>query len=165
MRLSLKAFTLLTVFLFVSCASSTTEKISTQLPLEKASNPDCLDDCDALKKIDSEKLANEVNKDRSVFQIRGLGCNFLQFGTGFFVEKDLLITNAHVVAGVNLPVILYEGKEHVLELVSFDPKDNNVFKSNLLGIKLINVFCVGSCHNISPLFKSTALISPIELLK
>lgn len=124
MRLYSKAFTLLTVFLFVSCASSTTEKISTQLPLEKATNPDCLDDCDALKKIDSAKLANEVDTDRSVFQIRGLGCNFLQFGTGFFVEKDLLITNAHVVAGVNLPVILYEGKEHVLELVSFDPNSD-----------------------------------------
>ncbi len=134
MRLSLKAFTLLTVFLFVSCASSTTEKISTQLPLEKASNPDCLDDCDALKKIDSEKLANEVNKDRSVFQIRGLGCNFLQFGTGFFVEKDLLITNAHVVAGVNLPVILYEGKEHVLELVSFDPNSDLAVLRALLAV-------------------------------
>jgi S1-C subfamily serine protease len=42
---------------------------------------------------------------RSTVRIRGFGCGGIQTGSGFVVAPDLVITNAHVVAGIRTPLI------------------------------------------------------------
>ena len=66
----------------------------------------------------------DLEKKGSVFQIKGLGCNSLQYGTGFFVEENIVVTNAHVVAGVNSPRIIHNGSEHELAFISLDPNSD-----------------------------------------
>jgi len=48
----------------------------------------------------------------------------LQYGTGFFVEENTVVTNAHVVAGVNSPRIIHNGEGYDLDFVSLDPNSD-----------------------------------------
>lgn len=57
----------------------------------------------------------------SVVGITGLGCNSLSLGSGFVVEDKLILTNAHVVAGVGRPVIKYAGHSYDATPILFDP--------------------------------------------
>ena len=66
----------------------------------------------------------DLDQQGSVFQIKGLGCNSLQYGTGFFVEENTVVTNAHVVAGVNSPRIIHNGDGYDLDFVSLDPNSD-----------------------------------------
>tara|TARA_B110000438_G_C15740826_1_gene618376 strand:- start:368 stop:1036 length:669 start_codon:yes stop_codon:yes gene_type:complete len=72
------------------------------------------------KSVDADISSAKV----ATFQITGLGCTSLQFGTGFFIDEGLILTNAHVVAGVNAPKLLSEGEEYFLDVVSFDAKSD-----------------------------------------
>ena len=47
-----------------------------------------------------------VKAERSTVQIVGAGCGVIQEGSGFVVAPGLVVTNAHVVAGVSRPVVL-----------------------------------------------------------
>lgn len=109
------------VSLIIACSSS--EKESTAIPV-LAKNSDCVENCVIEGTFQLEESGTTIVPSESVFQIRGLGCNYLQYGTGFFVEKDLVVTNAHVVAGVDTPILVYEDEEYDLELVSFDPNSD-----------------------------------------
>ena len=62
---------------------------------------------------------SDLEEKGSVFQVMGLGCKSLQYGTGFFVEENIVVTNAHVVAGVNSPKIIHDSDE-------YDSSDNDV---------------------------------------
>lgn len=59
----------------------------------------------------------------SVFRVRGEGCQVASIGTAFAVGQGLLLTNAHVVAGVteNLTVADSDGNATGAALVGFDP--------------------------------------------
>jgi S1-C subfamily serine protease len=59
----------------------------------------------------------------STLKIRGGACGFIQEGSGFLAGPGLVVTNAHVVAGVTNPsVIDRKGVSHRATPVLFDPK-------------------------------------------
>jgi S1-C subfamily serine protease len=62
----------------------------------------------------------------SVLMIRSGGCGGgqrLTTGSGFIAGEDLVITNAHVVAGVDRPVAIDpRGRSHAARVIFFDPK-------------------------------------------
>jgi S1-C subfamily serine protease len=58
----------------------------------------------------------------SVVRIEGAGCGDIQEGSGFVVAADMVVTNAHVVAGVARPVVLDGRGPHAATAVLFDPR-------------------------------------------
>jgi len=63
-----------------------------------------------------------VRAERSTVQIVGAGCGVIQEGSGFVVAPGLVVTNAHVVAGVSHPVVLDGVGRHEATAVLFDPR-------------------------------------------
>lgn len=59
--------------------------------------------------------------EKSVVKIRGLGCGGTVEGTGFMIAEDLIMTNAHVVAGVRNPEVLNSVRTYKAKPVWFDP--------------------------------------------
>jgi S1-C subfamily serine protease len=63
-----------------------------------------------------------LSAERSTVQIAGEACNDIQEGSGFVVAPGLVVTNAHVVAGVARPVVLDGVGRHAAVPVLFDPR-------------------------------------------
>ena len=63
-----------------------------------------------------------LKAERSTVQIVGAGCGVIQEGSGFVVAPGLVVTNAHVVAGVAHPVVLDGVGHHPATAVLFDPR-------------------------------------------
>lgn len=81
-------------------------------------------------------LQPAVTADRaSVVKIEGQGCGGIVEGSGFVVGKNLVATNAHVVAGINAPYVYDANGTHAARPVWFDPNlDFAILKvSNLAG--------------------------------
>jgi S1-C subfamily serine protease len=57
----------------------------------------------------------------SVVRITGTACSVLQQGSGFVAAPSLVITNAHVVAGVSEPVVIDGAGRHRATTLVFDP--------------------------------------------
>jgi S1-C subfamily serine protease len=57
----------------------------------------------------------------SVVKLEGRGCGGIVEGSGFVVGKDLIATNAHVVAGITKPYVLDDNGTHTATPVWFDP--------------------------------------------
>lgn len=57
----------------------------------------------------------------STFKVVGAGCGGLQTGTGFVVDAGLLVTNAHVVAGIDDPTVEDSAGRHRATPLLFDP--------------------------------------------
>ena len=53
--------------------------------------------------------------------VRGLDCGRAQVGSGFVVGGALVVTAAHVVAGIDAPVLTVAGEEVASRVVGFDP--------------------------------------------
>jgi len=71
---------------------------------------------------DLGSLQNAVVADRaSVVKIEGQGCGGIVEGSGFIVGKNLVATNAHVVAGINSPYVFDSKGSHTATAVWFDP--------------------------------------------
>jgi S1-C subfamily serine protease len=69
----------------------------------------------------SEGVADTVVQ--STVKITGLACSRIQEGSGFFVDDDLVVTNAHVVAGESTSEVeLSDGRTLDAEVVAFDPQ-------------------------------------------
>ena len=69
----------------------------------------------------SEAVADSVVQ--STVKITGLACSRIQEGSGFFVDDDLVVTNAHVVAGEDASEVeLSDGRTLDAEVVAFDPQ-------------------------------------------
>jgi uncharacterized membrane protein required for colicin V production len=81
----------------------------------------------------SPALADQVA--RSAVKIEGVACSRVQEGSGFFVADDLVVTNAHVVAGEqNSTVELSDGSTLDAVVVAFDPdRDLAVLRTNGAG--------------------------------
>lgn len=63
-----------------------------------------------------------VQKDQaSVVKVEGQGCGGIVEGSGFVVAKNLIATNAHVVAGIGTPYVLDSNGTHRATAVWFDP--------------------------------------------
>ncbi len=54
-------------------------------------------------------------------KIEGAGCGGVQEGSGFVAGPGLVVTNAHVVAGIDSPVIFDSAGRHRATVVLFDP--------------------------------------------
>ncbi|HWC36948.1 MAG TPA: MarP family serine protease [Acidimicrobiales bacterium] len=57
----------------------------------------------------------------STVKIEGVGCGQIQEGTGFVVAPNLVVTNAHVVAGILSPKVFDRVGSHRSEPILFDP--------------------------------------------
>jgi S1-C subfamily serine protease len=67
-------------------------------------------------------LDGAVQKARaSTVKIEGEGCGGISNGSGFVADKDLVVTNAHVVAGVKQPFVIDSAGRHRAQVVFFDP--------------------------------------------
>ena len=67
----------------------------------------------------SSELADEVV--RSTVKVSGEACSQIQEGSGFFVGPDLVVTNAHVVAGEEgTTVTMVDGRSFDADVVAFD---------------------------------------------
>jgi S1-C subfamily serine protease len=61
----------------------------------------------------------------SVVRIRGIACGLGVEGSGWIVRKGLVVTNAHVVAGVNTPVVdRRDGRTNDAQIVAFDARND-----------------------------------------
>ncbi len=58
---------------------------------------------------------------QSTVKVIGDGCGQIQEGSGFVVEPGVIVTNAHVVAGIPDPVVEDASGSHTTTVVSFDP--------------------------------------------
>jgi len=56
----------------------------------------------------------------SVVKIMGEGCGGISEGSGFVAANNVVITNAHVVAGVTQPYIIDSSGRHRAQVISFD---------------------------------------------
>jgi S1-C subfamily serine protease len=69
----------------------------------------------------STAVANQVVQ--STVKVTGEACSRIQEGSGFFVGPDLVVTNAHVVAGeTGTEVELADGRTFDATVVAFDPE-------------------------------------------
>ncbi|HVF12407.1 MAG TPA: trypsin-like peptidase domain-containing protein, partial [Actinomycetota bacterium] len=57
----------------------------------------------------------------STVRIEGTGCGGIQTGSGFVVASGLVVTNAHVVAGIDRPFIEDSKGQHRATTILFDP--------------------------------------------
>ena len=57
----------------------------------------------------------------ATYSVRGLDCRKAQVGTAFLVASDLLATSAHVVAGIESPILRVGSAEVSSRVVAFDP--------------------------------------------
>jgi S1-C subfamily serine protease len=68
----------------------------------------------------------------SVVKVQGAGCGGLVFGSGFVAAPNLVVTNAHVVAGIKNPQVVDRYKTYKATPVWFDPNlDIAVLRVNL----------------------------------
>lgn len=71
---------------------------------------------------DMGELTAAVNKTKnSVVKVEGEGCGGIVDGSGFVAADNLVVTNAHVVAGVAHPKIIDKNGTHKATVLSFDP--------------------------------------------
>jgi S1-C subfamily serine protease len=71
--------------------------------------------------------------EKSVVKVQGIGCGALVYGSGFVAAKNLVITNAHVIAGISRPQVVDATKTYQATPVFFDPKlDIAILKVNNL---------------------------------
>src|SRR5205807_5087613 len=57
----------------------------------------------------------------STVRVDGYGCGGIQTGTGFVVGSGLVVTNAHVVAGIHSPEVVDRKGPHAATPILFDP--------------------------------------------
>jgi S1-C subfamily serine protease len=70
-----------------------------------------------------EAAAAARKADQSTFRIVGRGCGAIQEGSGFMAADNLVVTNAHVVAGVGSPEVQEQnGGSHPADTVLFNPQ-------------------------------------------
>ncbi|HZQ85765.1 MAG TPA: MarP family serine protease [Acidimicrobiales bacterium] len=55
-------------------------------------------------------------------KVVGFGCGGVQEGSGFVAAPDLVVTNAHVVAGIGAPIVIDGAGRHTTTPVLFDPR-------------------------------------------
>lgn len=84
-------------------------------------------DGSGIAQADADRLAG------SIVKVVGQACGRIQEGTGFVVAPDLVVTNAHVVAGEpDTTLQRQDGSEVAAELVAFDPdRDIAVLRSEV----------------------------------
>jgi len=87
------------------------------------------------------ELKYAVSKDElSVVKIEGLGCGGVVEGSGFVAANNLVITNAHVVAGIARPFVIDQNGQFQATPIWFDPNlDLAVLRVNNLGLRPLSM--------------------------
>lgn len=76
----------------------------------------------------------------STVRIEASGCGIISAGSGFIVRENLVMTNAHVVAGSTAIEVVDTYGRHRSELVYFDPKtDIAILRTSKLSAKVLNI--------------------------
>lgn len=57
----------------------------------------------------------------SVVRIESAGCGGVVFGSGFVAAPNTIVTNAHVIAGIDRPTLVDQNGRHQAEVMLFDP--------------------------------------------
>ncbi len=86
------------------------------------------------------ELQPAVEKTRaSIVKLEGRGCGGIVDGSGFVAANNIVVTNAHVVAGVARPTVVDGNGRHNATVIWFDPElDMAVLRtSNLAGEPLV----------------------------
>jgi S1-C subfamily serine protease len=71
---------------------------------------------------DASQRAAVERAEPSTVQVAGAGCGVIQEGSGFVVVPGLVVTNAHVVAGIASPFVIDSNGRHAASAALFDPK-------------------------------------------
>lgn len=71
---------------------------------------------------DSAVAAAVADAERSTVQVEGVGCGVVQEGSGFIVAPGLVVTNAHVVAGIAKPFVIDSVGRYDATAVLFNPE-------------------------------------------
>lgn len=88
---------------------------------------------------DMGELTAAVRNDQaSVVKVEGEGCGGIVEGTGFVADTNVVITNAHVVAGVAKPKVIDANGRHSTTVIWFNPDlDLAILRTtNLAGLPL-----------------------------
>lgn len=82
----------------------------------------------------SEEMTEAVDAaSLSTVRIESTGCGGLIYGSGFIAEPGIVITNAHVIAGIEQPIIVDEYGRHEAEVIYYDASlDMAVLRSDTL---------------------------------
>lgn len=76
---------------------------------------------------------------QSVVQIKGYGCGGIIEGSGYVAKPDIIVTNAHVVAGISQPTIVAGNKTYRATTIWFDKNtDVAILRSSRLPIAPLN---------------------------
>ncbi len=76
-----------------------------------------------------------LKDEKSVVKIQGTGCGGIVFGSGFVVAKNIVVTDAHVVAGIAKPQVVDRFTTYKATVIWFDPDlDIAVLRVNNLNI-------------------------------
>jgi S1-C subfamily serine protease len=70
---------------------------------------------------DPEVAAAQRAAGRATVKVSGAGCGGIKSGSGFVATSDLVVTNAHVVAGLSRPDVIDRVGRHRATPVVFDP--------------------------------------------
>ena len=89
---------------------------------------------------DASARAAVLRAEGSTVQVAGSGCGVIQEGSGFVVAPGLVVTNAHVVAGIPAPFVIDSAGRHATSVALFDPRlDIAVLRVHGLGDAVLPV--------------------------
>lgn len=71
----------------------------------------------------SNSVSNQavINDEASVVKVQGEGCGGMVFGSGFVVDNEIVVTNAHVVGGIATPEVVDGNGTYQATPIWFDP--------------------------------------------
>lgn len=100
------------------------------------------------------EVAAAVSADGlSTVKIEGFGCDEEIFGSGFVAAPGMVVTNAHVVAGISHPLILDRNGVHQATPVLFDPSlDLTVLRTNDLAgpvLPIASTYVADGAHSVA----------------
>ena len=79
--------------------------------------------------------------ERSIVRITSFGCGGIVTGSGFVVAPDLVLTNAHVIAGVHRPIVKYGTQSYAGTPVLYDSSlDLAALRLSGLAAKPLTIF-------------------------
>ncbi|MCA1839233.1 MAG: MarP family serine protease [Actinobacteria bacterium] len=89
---------------------------------------------------DPEIRAAVLAARASTVKIAGVGCGGIKYGSGFIVAPGVVVTNAHVVAGIRQPSVEDPKTDHKATVVFFDPNyDIAVLRTSRLSGKALTL--------------------------
>lgn len=72
--------------------------------------------------MSAELQKTVINAAPSVVKVTGRGCGGISTGTGFIAADNIIITNAHVIAGMHSPFVIDQAGQHTTQTIFFDPR-------------------------------------------